>query len=63
MIIFVHTINLLNVLKVGNHEYDHTGGGLGKDPSGEPSGDGFRPIWGNFGNDSGGECGVPISKR
>ena len=48
---------------VGNHEYDHTGGGMGKDPSGANTDDGFRPSWGNFKTDSGGECGVPIAKR
>lgn len=52
------------MIGIGNHEYDHyTGGEHGKDPSGETSGGGFRPNWNNFGNDSGGECGVPISKR
>jgi hypothetical protein len=49
---------------IGNHEYLHfTGGANGKDPSGESSPGGFRPPWNNFGNDSGGECGVPIAKR
>ena len=49
---------------VGNHEYDHTEGGEGKDPSGEEAGGGgFRPHWGNYGEDSGGECGVPVSRR
>lgn len=48
---------------MGNHEYDHTGGGIGKDPSGVGTDDGFRPSWGNFRKDSGGECGVPTSKR
>ncbi|GKY98793.1 hypothetical protein MPSEU_000835500 [Mayamaea pseudoterrestris] len=48
---------------VGNHEYDHTGGGIGKDPSGVNTPDGFRPDWGNFGTDSGGECGVATAKR
>lgn len=49
---------------VGNHEYDHTGGGGGrKDPSGSMTEYGFEPAWGNFGADSGGECGVPVSKR
>ena len=45
-------------------EYDHIGGGgYSKDPSGEVTVDGYRPQWGNFHNDSGGECGVPISTR
>ena len=35
-------------MKVGNHEYDHTGGGLDKDPSGVKKKDGYRPIWGKF---------------
>jgi hypothetical protein len=49
---------------VGNHEYDHTRGGAGgKDPSGIAEDHGFMPEWGNFGDDSGGECGVPTSKR
>jgi acid phosphatase type 7 len=49
---------------VGNHEYDHTSGGEnGKDPSGVVDPHGFMPPWGNFGDDSGGECGVPTAKR
>ena len=49
---------------VGNHEYDHTAGGEGgRDPSGVNASGGFMPPWGNFGSDSGGECGVPYSKR
>ena len=46
---------------VGNHEYDHVSGGE-KDPSGAP-GNGFHPKWGNYGDDSKGECGVPIYHR
>ncbi|DBA02716.1 TPA: hypothetical protein N0F65_010541, partial [Lagenidium giganteum] len=46
---------------IGNHEYCHTSGG-DKDPSGAP-GNGFHPPDGNFGVDSGGECGVPFNKR
>ncbi|CAB9508594.1 Probable inactive purple acid phosphatase [Seminavis robusta] len=50
------------MVAVGNHEYDHlSGGGNGKDPSGVKNEDGYRPTWGNFVNDSGGECGVPTS--
>ena len=49
---------------VGNHEYDHTG--LKLDPSGAPAG-GWHPQdtekWGNFGDDSRGECGVPTVAR
>lgn len=50
---------------VGNHEYDHTKGGEGKDPSGVDSDGGFQPYWGQaeFNEASGGECGVPLSKR
>jgi len=52
------------MITIGNHEYDHTvGGGGGKDPSGVPTDSGFMPSWGNFGDDSGGECGVPMAKR
>ena len=52
------------MIGVGNHEYDHTdGGGDGKDPSGVVNPEGFSPEWGNFLTDSGGECGVPTSKR
>lgn len=46
---------------MGNHEQDHTTGGS-KDPSGAP-GEGWHPWWGNFGDDSGGECGVPMYHR
>eukprot|EP00456_Euglypha_rotunda_P032696 TRINITY_DN2533_c0_g1_i1.p1 TRINITY_DN2533_c0_g1~~TRINITY_DN2533_c0_g1_i1.p1 ORF type:complete len:314 (+),score=50.81 TRINITY_DN2533_c0_g1_i1:92-943(+) len=45
----------------GNHEYDHTGTG-GNDPSGA-TGAGFHPTWGNYGDDSGGECSVPFFHR
>ena len=45
------------MVSIGNHEYDHLVGGA-KDPSHAP-GEGFHPNWGNFGHDSGGECGVP----
>ncbi|EDO30761.1 predicted protein, partial [Nematostella vectensis] len=45
---------------IGNHEQDHTTG-ASKDPSG--AGKGFHPSWGNFGDDSGGECGVPMFHR
>merc|ERR1712080_522880 len=46
---------------IGNHEYDHTGTG-GKDPSGAPP-PGFHPTWGDYGDDSYGECGVPTNAR
>jgi hypothetical protein len=50
---------------VGNHEYDHDGGGGGgRDPSGVSTENGFSPSWGEGGfGSTGGECGVPISKR
>jgi len=44
---------------IGNHEFDYISGGQ-NDPSGDPH---FRPSWGNFGMDSGGECGVPTVNR
>ena len=47
---------------IGNHEYDHETGG-DKDPSHAPGKGGFRPIWGNYGTDSGGECAVPMVHR
>ena len=59
--IFSTTVPLM--IGVGNHEYDHTGGGHDKDPSGVKTPGGYMPKWGNFGDDSGGECGVPTSKR
>ncbi len=37
-------------------------GGVGKDPSGVPGG-GYTPAWGNYGDDSFGECGVPTYNR
>ena len=46
---------------IGNHEYDHTTGG-NKDPS-HAKGTGFHPVWGNYGDDSSGECGVPMRYR
>ena len=49
------------MISVGNHEYDHTGQSH-KDPSGIQDG-GFHPLWGNYGNDSGGECSVPAFYR
>ena len=46
---------------IGNHEYDHVVGGE-KDPSKAP-GQGWHPAWGNYGDDSGGECAVPMVNR
>ncbi len=45
---------------VGNHEYDFIGP-ADNDPSGvtEP----YHPMWGNFGSESGGECGAMTAKR
>jgi len=53
------------MMGIGDHEYDHTEGGEGKDPSGLATQFGFQPAWGagNFVSQSGGECGVPASKR
>ena len=39
---------------IGNHEQDYLTG---------QGGDGFHPSWGNYGGDSGGECGVPTRYR
>jgi hypothetical protein len=59
---FSTTVPLM--IGIGNHEYDHTAGGEnGKDPSGLVTPSGFSPGWGDMGNDSNGECGVPASKR
>jgi len=46
---------------IGNHEYDFIAGGQ-NDPS-HAGGDGFHPSWGNYGDDSAGECGVPTVAR
>jgi len=48
------------MVSLGNHEYDHTADSP-EDPSG--TGAGFHPAWGNYGADSGGECGVPVVHR
>jgi len=50
------------MVTVGNHEYVHTTGGIGKDPSGVNTADGYQPPWGNY-HDEGGECGVPLYNR
>lgn len=51
------------MIAVGNDEYDHLSGGFYKDPSGYNRSHGYMPPWGNYGDDSGGECGVPVAKR
>lgn len=51
------------MVSIGNHEYDHTDGGIGKDLSGVTTADGYRPAWGDMMQDSKGECGVPMAKR
>ena len=48
------------MVTVGNHEYDHIGRII--ESSGAPPG-GWHPSWGNLGDDSHGECGVPIAAR
>ncbi|RHY40489.1 hypothetical protein DYB30_008486 [Aphanomyces astaci] len=47
------------MVSMGNHEYDYIGGDPGRDPSHPDTPNGFHPIWGNYGVDSLGECGVP----
>jgi len=49
------------MIGIGNHEYDHVVGGE-HDPSGA-SGTGWHPSWGNFGDDSSGECARPVFER
>jgi hypothetical protein len=52
------------MISVGNHEYDYEeGGNSGRDPSLSNITNGYHPSWGNFENDSGGECGVPTAKH
>lgn len=51
------------MVSVGNHEYDHGSDDGGKDPSHAPGAAGYHPSWGNLGNDSEGECGVPVFHR
>lgn len=52
------------MVSIGNHEYDYTVKGT-NDPSlpPGPASNGFHPVWGNYGTDSGGECGVPAYYR
>ncbi|KAL3137475.1 hypothetical protein ABBQ38_004764 [Trebouxia sp. C0009 RCD-2024] len=54
------------MISIGNHEYDYRTGkekhkSHNKDPSG--AGSPYEPDWGNYGNDSGGECGVATARR
>jgi len=49
------------MIGIGNHEQAHIIGGK-KDPS-KAEGNGFHPPWGNYLDDSGGECGVPPHYR
>lgn len=48
------------MIAIGNHEYDYQQG-HSRDPSGA-SGP-YHPSWGNFGGESGGECGVMAAAR
>jgi len=52
--------NFPYMVDVGNHEYDHLEGAA-EDPSGY--GLGFHPSWGNYDDDSSGECGRPFYER
>lgn len=49
------------MISVGNNDQNTMVGGA-KDPSHVPD-NGFHPPWGNYGHDSGGECGVPLYRR
>ncbi|KAJ0403914.1 hypothetical protein P43SY_009407 [Pythium insidiosum] len=54
------------MISIGNHEYDYMSGGEGHDPSGGVGHDGrmaFHPWWANYGEDSSGECSVPMYHR
>ena len=51
------------MIGIGNHEQNYMSNKKGiRDPSGDRA-DGFHPSWGNYGHDSGGECGVPVLHR
>lgn len=53
------------MISIGNHEYDYVTGGA-NDPSGAMGEDGrmdFHPDWANYGEDSSGECSVPMYYR
>ena len=49
-------------VSIGNHEYDYLVSGT-NDPSLNGTTNGFHPVWGNYGSDSQGECGVPTFYR
>ncbi|BDA43217.1 probable inactive purple acid phosphatase 27 [Coccomyxa sp. Obi] len=56
------------MIGVGNHEYDYRTGGEKhhkhpRHPDASGSDEPYDPDWGNYGNDSGGECGVAVAKR
>ena len=51
------------MIGIGNHEQNFiSNNSKVRDPSGV-RGDGYHPPWGNYGHDSGGECGVPVTHR
>ena len=49
------------MVSLGNHEFDHVSGGK-RSPTGGGAA-GFHPPQGDLGNDSKGECGVPVAHR
>ncbi|TMW69458.1 hypothetical protein Poli38472_001614 [Pythium oligandrum] len=54
------------MVSIGNHEYDYMTGGKAHDPSGAAGDDdrmNFHPGWANYGDDSSGECSVPMFHR
>ncbi|RLN02479.1 hypothetical protein BBJ28_00012813 [Nothophytophthora sp. Chile5] len=64
-IIEPYATRLPYMVSIGNHEYDYMTGGA-NDPSGAVGADGrmdFHPDWANFGEDSSGECSVPMFHR
>ena len=48
---------------IGNHEQDYLNNPATRSSANEGGNDGFHPSWGNYGHDSGGECGVPVRYR
>ena len=48
------------MVSVGNHEMDHI---VPSDNDASHTPAGFHPPWGNYGDDSRGECGVPTARR